>query len=281
MFVFIMHIKNNYIHKKYFFAAIGMYLLYIAVCVSNNLKIIESMPIEKMSHWFNKANSEFSLGYISVSMIALIPITIVNFKNHNFDRNSDPFLILLALLAFASVPLNHNTGVEYIWLNCIFLISYSLISINKIFQISLFNLVFPSLVFSFLMLIFGLINLSRAQVYSFESPPLKFMHAVDRELGIDLDQEMGLFKLVPSGSRFQNLCSDWIYLVNDRELIYSSKLLSMNENPIFRKNYSIKPGTWVFECNVSENRLSQLSNVESHHIMKSNGNISVIYKAAS
>jgi hypothetical protein len=96
-----------------------------------------------------------------------------------------------------------------------------------------------------------------------------------------LDQELGLFNLVPSGSRFQNLCSDWIYLVNDRKLIYSSKLLAMNENPIFSKNYNIKPGTWVFECNVSENRLGQLSNVESHRIVKSNGNFSVIYRVAS
>ena len=281
IFVVIMHIKNNLIPKKYLFALIGTYTLYILVSILNNLRIIESNPLEKMTVWFNKVNSEFSLGYISVSLVALIPITIINLKNHNFDRNSDPYLILLALLAFATLPLNHNMNVEYIWLNCVFLISYSLISINKIFDISLFNLVFPSLIFSCLMLILGLVNLSQAQTYSFQSPPLKFMHSVDKELGADLDQEMGLFKLIPSGSRFQNLCSDWIYLVNDRKLIYSSKLLTLNENPIYNKNYDIKSGTWVFECNVLENRLDQLSKVDFYHIMKSNGKISVIYKVKS
>jgi hypothetical protein len=281
MFVVIMHMKNNFISKKFLFAFIGAYILYILVSFLNDLRIIESNSIEKMTVWFNKVNSEFSLGYISVSLIALIPITIINFKNHNFDRNSDPYLILLALLAFATLPLNHNMNVEYIWLNCIFLISYSLISINKIFQISLFNLVFPSFIFSFLMLIFGLVNLSQAQVYRFQSPPLKFMHSVDKEFGADLDREMGLFKIVPSGSRFQNLCNDWIYLVNDRKLIYSSKLLTLNENPIFNKNYNIKSGTWVFECNVLDNKLDQLSKVDSYHITKSNGRISVIYKVKS
>lgn len=281
IFVIIMHVKNNYIPRKYLSAVIGIYMLYIAVCILTNLKVIESVAIEKMNYWFNKANSEFSLGYIAVSLIALIPVTFINFKNHIFDRNSDPFLILLALLAFASLPLNHNTGVEYIWLNCIFLISYSLISINKIFKIGLFNLVFPSIVFSLLMLIFGLASLSQAKVYSFHSQPLKFMHSVEKEIGMDLDREFGLFKLVPKGSRFQNLCSDWIYLVNDRKFIYSSKLLSLNENPIFDNNYNIKPGTWVFECNVLASRLSQLSNVDSHYIIKSNGKISVIYKVES
>jgi hypothetical protein len=117
------------------------------------------------------------------------------------------------------------------------------------------------------MLIFGLVNLSQAQVHRFQSPPLKFMHSVDKEFGADLDREMGLFKIVPSGSRFQNLCNDWIYLVNDRKLIYSSKLLTLNENPIFNKNYKIK--------------LDQLSKVDSYHITKSNGRISVIYKVKS
>jgi hypothetical protein len=131
------------------------------------------------------------------------------------------------------------------------------------------------------MLIFGLVNLSQAQVHRFQSPPLKFMHSVDKEFGADLDREMGLFKIVPSGSRFQNLCNDWIYLVNDRKLIYSSKLLTLNENPIFNKNYKIKSGTWVFECNVLDNKLDQLSKVDSYHITKSNGRISVIYKVKS
>jgi hypothetical protein len=74
------------------------------------------------------------------------------------------------------------------------------------------------------------------------------------------------------------MCNDWIYLVNDRNVIYSSKLLTLNENPIFDKNYNIKSGTWIFECNVSEKRLSELSNFKHYHIKKENGTISLIYK---
>jgi len=281
MFVVALHMKINFLSKNFLFTFIGAYILYILVSILNNFRIIESNSIEKIFIWINKINSEFSLGYISVSLIALIPITIINFKNHNFDRNSDPFLILIALLAFATLPLNHNMNVEYIWLNCIFLVSYSLISINKIFQISFFNLVFPSFVFSFLMLIFGLVNLSQVQFYNFQSPPLKLMHSVDKELGADLDRELGLFKNIPSGSEFQNLCNDWIYLVNDRKLVYSSKLLTLNENPIYNRNYNIKSGTWVYECNVLEDKLDQLSKVDSYHITKSNGRISVVYKVKS
>ena len=44
------------------------------------------------------------------------------------------------------------------------------------------------------------------------------------------------------------------------------------------KNYNIKSGTWIFECNISEKRLSELSNFKHYHIKKENGTISLIYK---
>ena len=278
IFVVLMQNINNFYRKKYKYIIVAFYILYVTICILYNLEIIKSYPINKISLWFNRINTEFSLGYISVALFALIPVTIINFRNNNLKKNTDPYLSLLALLSFASLPLNHNMNVEYIWLNCIFLISYSLLSINKIFKISFFNLLFPSFIFSTLMFIFGAINLSQAQVYNYESVPLKYMHSVDKQYGIDLDREMVLFENVPIGSKFQNMCNDWIYLVNDRNVIYSSKLLTLNENPIFGKNYNIKSGTWIFECNVSEKRLSELSNFKLYHIKKENGTISLIYK---
>jgi len=281
LFVILMHNKNNMYKTKYIFVTIGIYTLYIGICVLNNLEVIKLYQMHKIGLWFNKINSEFALGYISVSLLALIPITIINLRNNNFKKNRDPYLSLLALLSFASLPLNHNMNVEYIWLNCIFLISYSLVSINKIFKISFINLLFPSFIFSIIMLIFGIINLSQAQVYSFKSVPLKHMHSAVIKNGVDLDREMMLFENIPLGSKFQNLCNDWIYLVNDRNLTNSSKLLTLNENPIFNKNYNIKSGTWIFECNISEKRLDELSNFITYHIKKENGMNSVIYKYLS
>ena len=63
---------NNFYNKKYKYVIVAFYILYVTICILYNLEIIKSYPINKISLWFNRINTEFSLGYISVALFALV-----------------------------------------------------------------------------------------------------------------------------------------------------------------------------------------------------------------
>jgi hypothetical protein len=201
-------------------------------------------------------------------------------KNKKLNIRDNPNHVLLAILAFCSLPLNHNFNIDYIWINSIFLISYFLFGIheNTIFNIKF--LVFPSIIFSSIIFIIGIFSLQQSQLYDFKYQPLTKMKTNNILYGKELDAELKLIDSIPIRSNFQNLCADSIYSVNSRKFVFLTDALVFSDSPLFNRNMVEQSNSWIFRCNITQTQYNLLRSDDMRVFRKSTGLFSVVYKSA-
>ena len=187
---------------------------------------------------------------------------------------------LLGLLAISSIPLNHNLNIDYIWLNCVFLISYVFLSIQLNYRWEIRSILMPSFVFCGVSLIVGLASLVQSDVYDFRYEPLKFMKHKTAILGRDLDQELSLFYKIPSNVVVKNNCPDSIYMSTNNRLLLAGKSLAQESNRLYLQRFKKSETDWIFECSVESSRMDELKDTIRYTIVKSNGSFSVIFKSS-
>ena len=267
--------------KKYLYLKVLLLITYLFFCSVYNYKNYSIFLLNKLIVWFNRINSEFSLGIIAISLIAIIPLTYFNYKNKKFNINDNPNYVLLAILAFCSLPLNHNFNIDYIWINSVFLISYVLFGIYENTEFEIKFLVLPSIIFSGIIFISGIISLQQSQIYDFKYQPLEKMKTNNILYGREIDAEFKLINSIPTGSNFQNLCADSLYSVNSRKLIFPTDALVFSDSPLFSVNMAEQAGSWIFRCNITQVQLNSLRSDDIKFFKKSTGYFSVVYKSAS
>ena len=234
--------------------------------------------INKAKPWLERSYSQIALGYLATACLLLLPLSILNFRRNFLFKKTHPSVTLLGLLAFGSIPLNHNLNIDYIWINSAFLISYISLSINLIYKWDLRRILIPSFVFCAISLLIGLLSITQANIYSFKNEPLKFMQHKELFKGKEIDEEMSLFYRIPSNSVVKNNCSDSLYMATNNKLIVAGKSLSRETNGYYLNRFEKSETDWVFECNIGIGRLKELKNKIQFVANKNNGNFSVIYK---
>ena len=276
------YLFRNLLAKK--FSLIKNILLFLLTTLYiyfvNNYDLVTQTNFKKLFRVFNKANFEFGLGYLSIALVMLIPITIANLIKNRFSLQKNPVLIFSGLLSFASLPLSHNINIDYIWLNSPFILLYVFISLNEYFKVEIKNLVLPSLLFCTILYSFNFISLISNDNYSYTNSPLTGMRDTNLKKGIDLDKEFDLIKKIPSGANLLNLCYDTLYVVSDRKNLVRSRALSANINPIYASELKPIAGDWIFLCNIPETQVNTIISPQKYYNLKSNGLYSVIYKFA-
>lgn len=239
----------------------------------------KTFSLGKLDPWIDKINSEFSLGYVAVSLLCLIPLTYWGYKQRDFDIESNPNQVLLCILAFVTLPLNHNLNIDYIWLNSIFLVSYAVPLLLKFTKLNYLSFFIPSLIFSLAVLVFGVINMNAKNVYQFTNPPLIGMKSVDFKAGQDLDAELKLINAIPNNSQFQNLCENSIYALGEKHFKYPSNALSYSDVSIFSTRMKPKSDAWIFKCSISTIDYVNAKNKMNFSGVKLNSGLySVVYK---
>lgn len=255
---------------------ISLVLLIITVTY---IVVNKKLSLNKLNLWTDKINSEFSLGYVAIIILCFIPLTYLSYKQKSFDIESNPDQVLLLILAFATLPLNHNLNIDYIWMNSIFVVSYALPLILRYAKLDYLSFFLPSLIFSIAVLVFGVMNMNAKNIYQFANPPLIGMKTVDVKAGEDLDAELKLIRGIPNYSKFQNQCENSIYALSEKYFIYPSKSLAYSDVPIFSMNMTPKPGTWIFKCSISNSDYLDLKDKMNFVGVKLNSGLySVIYK---
>jgi len=233
----------------------------------------------KLEPWIDRINSQYSLGYVAISILLLTPLTYRSYKQGGFDIESNPNQVLFFIMAIASLPLNHNLNIDYIWMNSIFVVSYATLLILKLTRLDYRSFFLPSLIFSMLVLMFGVMSTNTKSVYNFVNPPLKGMKTVDVEGGEDLDSELKLIRKIPDYSKFQNLCEDSIYALSGKHFKYPTKALAYSDVPIFSISMKPKPDTWIFKCSISDIDYFAMKNkINFSGVRLNSGLYSVIYK---
>jgi len=277
-FVFIFKIIIDK-QKKYLYVIASLLIIYLTFCFVYNYKNYSVFPLNKLIVWLNKINSEFSLGFVAVSLVAIIPLTYLNYKNKRLNITDNPNYVLLAILAFCSLQLNHNFNIDYIWINSIFLISYVLLGIHENTKFKVKVLVLPSIIFSCIIFISGIISLQQSQIYNFKYHPLEKMKTNNILYGKELDAELKLINSIPVGSNFQNLCADSLYSVNSRKLVFPTDALVFSDSQLFKENMVEQSGSWIFRCNVAQIQFNSLRSDDLKFFKKSTGHFSVVYKS--
>ena len=277
-FILIINFKSLLFKNKFINFSSLFVLIYLTISFLYNIEIITNNPLNKLYPWFNGVNSKFGLGYIAISLITLVPLTLMNIKKQKINKNKNLQFSLSAFLAFGTLPLNHSFSVDYIWLNSVFLISYTLLSLSEVLKLRLIHIVLPSLIFCVAVYFYGFANLYQSQFYSYDATALKFMRTTNIEAGKKLDQEMELITKIPVGSKFQNQCLSPFYLVNERKLVNATKLLHWSDNYLYKKENQMVSNSWVLACNVTKDRLSEVYDSEYYYVENKDDSISLIYK---
>lgn len=265
--------------KNFIILLVTTTLIAIGVLAKIEFNPFNLQLIDKLDPWLQRSYSQIALGYIAVVLVLLVPISIVNLRRNLLFNKSYSRVTLLGLLAISSIPLNHNLNIDYIWLNCVFLISYVLLSIQLNYRQEIRSILMPSFVFCGVSLIVGLASLVQSDVYDFRNEPLKFMKHKTAILGRDLDQELSLFYEIPTNVVVKNNCPDSIYMSTNNRLLLAGKSLAQESNHLYLQRFKKSETDWIFECNVGSSRMDELKDTIRYTIVKSNGSFSVIFKS--
>jgi hypothetical protein len=238
---------------------------------------IENIYANKVMVWIEKINSEFALGFVALSFVFFVPFSIIVFKKKLIGLSENENLIPLLLLALASIPLSHNLNIDYLWLNSIFVISLMAYLVASTTRFSIVQMVIPSFIAIGLSLLLGLNQLNNSQIYSFKNSTLMGMRITNEKKGFDIDKEFQIINSIPNHSRFQNLCSDSIYGVNDNQSILSSKMIQTSNIKLFANELLPKSNTWLFRCNLTFSEKEKFSRFGPIETLKHDGSYSIIY----
>lgn len=266
--------KSRNIFNTFMFLTLLLYFTFYLYMTSIG---IENIYANKVMVWIEKINSEFALGFVALSFVFFVPFSIIVFKKKLIGLSENENLIPLLLLALASIPLSHNLNIDYLWLNSIFVISLMAYLVASTTRFSIVQMVIPSFIAIGLSLLLGLNQLNNSQIYSFKNSTLMGMRITNEKKGIDIDKEFQIINSIPNHSRFQNLCSDSIYGVNDNQSILSSKMIQTSNIKLFANELLPKSNTWLFRCNLTFSEKEKFSRFGPIETLKHDGSYSIIY----
>lgn len=237
----------------------------------------DKIYVNKLMVWIEKINSEFALGFVALSFTFLAPFIIVVLKKNQQNYVGNGNFTPLLLLALASIPLSHNINIDYLWLNSIFVVSLMANLITSKTGLSIEQMLIPSFIAISLSLFLGFIQLNHSEVYSFTNSTLKGMKITNMKKGIDIDKEFQMINSIPDHSKFQNLCNDSIYGVNDNQSILGSKMIQTSSVKLFADELLPEFNTWIFRCNLSFSEKEKYSRFQLIETKKQDGSYSIIY----
>ena len=238
----------------------------------------------KYNIWINNISHEISLSYLALSLIAFLVFGVNELKRRGVTlfKNNEYSLYIFASLG--SIALMHNLSLSYIWLNSLFIISFSFIYFRKFAPKIATRILFVSLLICSVNIISNGVQLIDSPKYKFKTGSLKNMYGTDIEYSQRIDSNLELINAIPKNVKFVNICFDFINVVGSDGIRSSSKAFTNSFGPDFDKNLTLEKNIWVFKCNLNQkdfnllyiNYYSKGSNFT--FIKQKDGTYSVIYQ---
>lgn len=203
--------------------------------------------------WIYNISQEISLSYLALSLIVFLVCIVNELKRRGVTlfKNSDYILYIFASLG--SIPLMHNVTLSYIWMNSLFIISFSFICLRKFTPKFATRILVVSLLICSWSTISNGVQLIDSPKYKFKTGSIQNMYGTDLEYSQKLDFNLKLINSIPKNVKFVNICFDFINVVGPDGLRSSSKAFTNSFGPDFDKELTLEKSDWVFKCDLNQN----------------------------